>query len=293
MPRLNCSASFQGLLPLLLLACNVHAQSSGALLVEQADSLYRAGAYEASAERFAEAFAATDSTESNTYYIAATAAALAGQAGRAFSFLHRAVEVGWDNAPAWEVDGDFEALRAYPALWGELMAALLRRRTAVAPPTFDVRLAVALDSIHVLDQRGRREWRRIWRAHPEGIPDSVRAEFWDRQKPIDQANLVFLDAVVAERGWPSISTVGTQGATGAFLIVQHAELEDQERYRPLLEAAVAAGEAEAWHLAYLTDRVLIRRGGPQRYGTQPNAPVEDEANLNARRAQLDLDPLER
>ena len=58
------------------------------------------------------------------------------------------------------------------------------------------------------------------------------------------------------------------------------------------------GEASASELAYLTDRVLVHRGEPQRYGTQfmiRNGPAEpypiaDEENLDRRRADAGLEP---
>jgi hypothetical protein len=44
--------------------------------------------------------------------------------------------------------------------------------------------------------------------------------------------------------------------------------EFQRRCLDLVTDAVAAGEADPGHLAYLTDRVLCAEGRPQRYGTQ-------------------------
>ncbi|MCP4246955.1 MAG: hypothetical protein GY778_07885, partial [bacterium] len=52
-------------------------------------------------------------------------------------------------------------------------------------------------------------------------------------------------------------------------------------------------------LAYLTDRVLVQEGKPQRYGTQFFAkdgvfklnPIEDEAYVDARRKEVGLGPL--
>lgn len=79
-------------------------------------------------------------------------------------------------------------------------------------------------------------------------------------------------------------------------------MEAQERYLPVLEAAVAAGEAEPWPLAYLTDRVLVRTNRPQRYGSQlqidPETgersylPIEDEDQVNEQRAAIGMPPLD-
>jgi hypothetical protein len=62
---------------------------------------------------------------------------------------------------------------------------------------------------------------------------------------------------------------------------------------------VTAGEAAPSELAYLTDRVRCGAGLPQLYGTQMREHegrlipqlIEDEANVDARRAAVGLEPL--
>jgi hypothetical protein len=58
-------------------------------------------------------------------------------------------------------------------------------------------------------------------------------------------------------------------------------------------------EVENSHLAYLTDRVLLAEGKKQLYGSYPTRgpngelvpqPIDDEPNLDRRRAQLGLQP---
>lgn len=169
-----------------------------------------------------------------------------------------------------------------------------------AQSTLDSTLVAELAEIHEGDQGGRFEWRRIRASYDGPVPDSVRVAFWTVQNQIDAENLVRVDSIIAARGWPGRSLAGEDGARTAFLVVQHAPLETQEQYLPLLEAAVSSGEAEPWQLAMLTDRVLVRRGLPQRYGTQyridPETgaevyePMEDPEGLEARRAAIGLPP---
>lgn len=72
----------------------------------------------------------------------------------------------------------------------------------------------------------------------------------------------------------------------------------QEECLPLLEDAVARGDASARDLAYLMDRVLMHRGQPQVYGTQYTDrdgvltlwTVSEPGGLGARRAALGLEP---
>ena len=117
--------------------------------------------------------------------------------------------------------------------------------------------------------------------------------------PVDRDNTTWLREVIRQHGWPGCELVGEAGALAAFLLAQHAPPDVQEECLPLLEEAVARGDASPVHLAYLLDRVLMHRGEPQVYGTQyhgvGNGPLEmwavrDPAGLDERRAALGLEP---
>jgi len=117
----------------------------------------------------------------------------------------------------------------------------------------------------------------------------------------DGENLPWLKRVVTECGWPGKSMVGTDGAHAAWLLAQHADADPafQRECLNLLTAAVEAGEATTRELAYLTDRVLLKEGQPQVYGTQvtrehgqvvPSGGVRDPDRLDERRAAMGLEP---
>jgi hypothetical protein len=72
----------------------------------------------------------------------------------------------------------------------------------------------------------------------------------------------------------------------------------QLKYLDRMRAAALAGEASKPNFALLEDRVLIRQGKPQRYGSQVDTkngvtllPTEDDGNLDARRASMGLGPI--
>ena len=116
--------------------------------------------------------------------------------------------------------------------------------------------------------------------------------------PIDRDNTARLREIVERHGWPGRSLVGAAGAHAAWLLAQHAPPEFQEQCLPLLQDAVARGEARPVELAYLEDRVLMHRSEPQVYGTQYRVidgvvelwTVRDHAGLDERRAALGLEP---
>jgi hypothetical protein len=82
----------------------------------------------------------------------------------------------------------------------------------------------------------------------------------------------------------------------------HAGLEEQRRYFPALKDAVSKGNARPDQLAMLEDRILLREGKKQLFGTQVRSgpdtqgklvvhPIEDEQNVDVRRAAVGLQPL--
>jgi hypothetical protein len=123
----------------------------------------------------------------------------------------------------------------------------------------------------------------------------------ERQNELDSKNRQRLDEIVKEHGWPKISSFGPEASGVAFLIVQHAELDYQKKYLPLIKEAVNRNEARPSDLAMLEDRILTREGKKQIYGTQLRLnqntqvmelyPIEDEENVDARRAKVGLAPL--
>jgi hypothetical protein len=114
---------------------------------------------------------------------------------------------------------------------------------------------------------------------------------------VDGKNRGRLKEIVMRYGWPGISLVGKDGEQAAWLLVQHADAdrEFQKSCLQLMEA-LPDGEVHQQAIAYLTDRVLVGEKRPQRYGTQMDAefrprPLEDPANVDARRAKVGLPPL--
>ncbi|MFL5382214.1 MAG: DUF6624 domain-containing protein [Longimicrobiaceae bacterium] len=168
---------------------------------------------------------------------------------------------------------------------------------AGAPPS-NPALRAELVRMMEEDQRIRRE---IMSATPPGEtphPDSGTVR---RMAEADAANLARLREIVDRGGWPGLSQVGTDGSMAAFLIMQHAPPATQEHYLPMLREAAGRRELAPSLLAMIEDRVRLGRGEPQLYGTQlrPNPAtgklevwnVEDEAQVDERRARVGLPPL--
>ena len=74
---------------------------------------------------------------------------------------------------------------------------------------------------------------------------------------------------IDEHGWLGKTLVGEDGAHHAWLLVQHADFDKDFQSSCLkLMSAQPKGEVSGVDIAYLTDRILVANGKPQKYGTQ-------------------------
>ena len=118
----------------------------------------------------------------------------------------------------------------------------------------------------------------------------------------DSIKLIKVEELIVKYGWPGKSFVGVKGNNTVWLVIHHAELPVQLKYLPLMEQSVGNGESSTTDLALLQDRILMRQGKKQRYGSQISLnsksgmpeiwPIEDEKNVNQRRTSIGLEPME-
>jgi len=107
--------------------------------------------------------------------------------------------------------------------------------------------------------------------------------------------------ILSKYGWPGRALVGEDGAEAAWLL-QHAILNPNlmRGAVKVVERSVQSGDTEPKYLALLVDRIRILEGQPQLYGSQHDwdesgnmspLPIEDVANVDARRASVGLEPI--
>ena len=135
-----------------------------------------------------------------------------------------------------------------------------------------------------------------------GPRNPLTTALWQLKKDINAQNEQRLEEIIAEHGWPKKSEVKGSAAQAAFLVIQHADLETQEKYLPMMREAVKQGNASPGSLALLEDRVALRQGKRQIYGSQigrdPETgehyvlPLTDPENVNERRKEVGLGPIE-
>jgi hypothetical protein len=120
----------------------------------------------------------------------------------------------------------------------------------------------------------------------------------DRIRAMDKKHYARLVQIYRTYGWPAISLVGKKAANNYWLLAQHQGLAFQKMVLPGMKRAVDKGESSKTDYAYLYDRVMMREGKPQHWGTQGSCVngkarlynVDERATLDRRRAALDLWP---
>jgi hypothetical protein len=132
--------------------------------------------------------------------------------------------------------------------------------------------------------------------------DAVAARHLAQLALVERDNTERLGALLAACGWPRRSSEGLDAARRAWLVAQQGSdnLPFQRQVVRQLELAVLDGEAAVIHLATASDRLAVKEGQPQRYGTQLHQvdvctwdyyPLDDLARVEARRKRLGLPPL--
>jgi hypothetical protein len=154
------------------------------------------------------------------------------------------------------------------------------------------KLRAELEAILESDQKVRESYK------PDMDQKELRA-LSEKMEIVDTANQVRLEELVKQHGWPETKDVGNKAAYGAFYVVQHAPSDYKKRYFPMVQKAMERGDIARSVFVLLEDRIRMYDGLPQRYGTQISVTkgirtfwkIEDEANVDKRRAEVGLGPL--
>lgn len=160
-----------------------------------------------------------------------------------------------------------------------------------------------LCQLHERDQQIRHELMRVQRAfiaeQRAELADSI-VILVDEQERTDSINRSVVDSLL-RNGWPE--GLSEQSYATIWLIIDHGDVDYQERYLPLIEQQAARGVISAADYATLSDRVNVRRQRPQRYGTQTGYaqrdgevftyvyPIEDVERLDSLRLTVGLDSM--
>ena len=164
----------------------------------------------------------------------------------------------------------------------------------------DLVLMEEFDDIAYEDQRYRQEMRPVEEKY--GWKSPQMDSLWALQNAADSLNTLRICELIDEKGYPGRSLVGDGHASTAFLVIQHADLEIQEKYLPVITKAADDGEVRWSSVALLVDRVNMRNGKPQIYGSQVSrhpetqeyyfSEIAEPMKIDSVRATVGLGPLQ-
>jgi hypothetical protein len=124
----------------------------------------------------------------------------------------------------------------------------------------------------------------------------------EQMMKIDESNTGKLKTIIKKHHWVTKDLVGVKGVGAAFLVIQHSpDVAFKVKMLPYLKQSYLNGEGvSGQQVALLTDKVLIAQGKKQIYGTQADvsegkvvfSPIEDETNVDKRREEMKMPPLD-
>jgi len=271
-------------------------------LIKDAHILYENREFEKSGKKYTAAFRAFGNQgEKRHRYKAACAWALSRKVDSAYTQLYKITKHGsYADYKYITTDSNLHFLHQ-DKRWKEVIAFVIRnqKRKIEADAKLDKPLVALLDTIYKEDQNYRRQLRKISKKYGRKS-DELKAH-WKIIAKKDSLNVIEVSKILNERGWLGADIIGYKGNKAIFLVIQHSELETQVKYLPMMREAVKKGNAKASSLALLEDRVALRQGKRQIYGTQIHsdpktremfvAPLIDPENVDRRRAEVGLGKL--
>jgi hypothetical protein len=265
-------------------------------LIKQAFSYYQTKDYKKSLDLYEHAFKIEQINYSDLYN-AACSAALAGKTETAFNLLNLSIQKGWTNINHLKEDADLTALHNYKD-W-KITLKTLQKKVDKIEANYDKPLQKELLQIFKDDQNIRRQY--IDSSKIYGYNNSIVDSLANVMIFNDSVDLDKVTKILDTKGWVGKDKVGEKANSTLFLVIQHADIKTQHKYLPMMREAVKKGNASASSLALLEDRVALREGKKQIYGSQigrnPKTnenyllPLEDPDNVDRRRTQVGLDSL--
>jgi len=269
-------------------------------IIKDAWDLYETKDYKHSAEKYSEAFSVLENKASTSdRYNAACSWALAIETDSSFVQLFKIAEKGnYSNYGHITTDSDLDNLHS-DKRWSEILK-IVKANQEKAEVDFDKPLIAILDTIYQEDQGLRRQLRDVEEKYG-GESDEIKGH-WKMIAEKDSINLIKIQKILDDRGWLGNDIIGNQGNATLFLVIQHSDLPIQEKYLPMMREAVSKGNARPSSLALLEDRVALRQGKKQIYGSQIGrnqetgefyiSPLQDPENVDIRRKEVGLGTLQ-
>ncbi len=161
-------------------------------------------------------------------------------------------------------------------------------------------LKAELLGVHDTDQTIRLKLDSSFRANPKE-ESPLKQSLIDSMVYYDSINIIKVTDIISKYGWLSEKEVGYKANLTIFSVIQHTPFRTQKKLIPVVEKALKEGRLKPSHYALFKDRVLLRQGLKQIYGSQISydhqsgehfvAPLENPDHVDERRKLVGLGTL--
>lgn len=239
------------------------AQDYYAMIVDAEINFHREQ-FELAVVTYEETFDVTGKAKPLDLYRAACAWAMLEEPQRALEKLESAIDNGWQDLDRMVQEPYLESLRTDPN-WGRLINKLEQKLAGVGEG-LDASLINLLAAIEADYLRYRTQL-----PDPEDDtslfdPEEIQ-ELHAQQSALDELNLQRTKAVLDQYGYPTQQQAGDK-VDVIYRVLLFADPEIQQTYLPFLEEAADRGDLKWSSLAFFVDRLRIRTGSDQWFGTQ-------------------------
>lgn len=155
-----------------------------------------------------------------------------------------------------------------------------------------------LRHLFVMDQKFRIELNE--NKISNSIDRAERRKIYGKMDKADEINYILLKRIHGKFGWPSNKVFSDSAVDASFFITLHYRGHDLDYLTPLIEESFSKKEIKNDHYAILTDRVLLRKGNSQKFGTHCRMTREgivdftslpDTSGINQNRREIGLKEL--
>jgi len=183
--------------------------------------------------------------------------------------------------------------------WNDLIKAVKTNLFRIEG-NLDMSLVTILDSVFQDDQKYRVQINLIEKKY--GRDSEEMSSVWKKQLELDSINLIKVRRILDDHRWPEPRIIGSQGNATLWMVIQHSDIKTQTGYLPLIREATKKGYLSPGKLVLLEDRVALRLGKKQIYGSQigrdPKTgeyyvrPLLDPDNVDKRRLEVGIGKLQ-
>ena len=269
-------------------------------IIGEAEKAKESKDYKTAMALYEKAFATGKSTNLD-FMRASSTSVNATDNDKAFFYLNKAIDNGWDSFDFLPKIESFKVLYS-DKRWNEVLEKCKGIKEKELKSVKYPALIPKLDSMYKVDQDARTGSSKLMNEKRTDSPEYKAIRQLGMK--VDSLNMIELKKIYTQYGFLGFDKVGKMGSDNFWLLLQHCDRDVtfQEEVLGAMKKELDLKNANPKNYAYLIDRVKVNTKQLQIYGTQAQVnkdrtsyepkPVIDPENLNKRRLGVGLESIE-